>query len=88
MAVFLTHSFSSVYPIKQFSILLPFSIPYLKLKWLFFFPLVFKAERKIMITKTNPEWYCLMCDSDVKEILNNFEKFEKMSIDIEKYERK
>ena len=43
-----------------------------------------ETERKIMTTKTNLKWYCLMCDSNVKEILNNFEKFKKMSIEIEK----
>ena len=39
-------------------------------------------ECKIMSTKSNLKWFCQMCENDVSDILNNFEKFRKVSNEI------
>ena len=38
---------------------------------------VLSASRKL-------KWFCILCDEDVDNLLTNFEKFRKVSIEIEK----
>ena len=41
-------------------------------------------EYKILTSRTRLKWFCQMCESDVEDILNNFEKFKKVSNEISK----
>ena len=43
-----------------------------------------EAEFKIMTQRTQLKWFCEMCNEDVTDMLNNFEKFRKVSKEIEK----
>lgn len=39
-------------------------------------------ERKVLASKSNLKWFCILCDDDVCDMLNNFEKFRKVSKEI------
>ena len=43
-----------------------------------------EAEFQIACGKSKLKWFCDMCDSDVTDMLNNFDKFRKVSVYIEK----
>ena len=43
-----------------------------------------EPEFKMMSQRTQLKWFCEICNDDVTDMLNNFEKFRKVSKEIEK----
>ena len=41
-----------------------------------------QAEYDVMGKKSNLKWFCIFCETDVNELLSNFEKFKKVNAEI------